>query len=44
MTCIDKLKYDNFIKNTDEQFEKTQVINFDIIHRQVRGEKINQKL
>ena len=44
MTYIDKLKYDNFIKNTDEHFEKTQVRNFDINRKQVRGEKINGKL
>ena len=43
MIYIDKLKYDNFIKNTDEHFEKTAVINFDIIRRQVRGEKIDEK-
>lgn len=44
MTNIDKLKYENFIKKIDEHFEKTQVINFNIIHRQVKGEKIDEKL
>ena len=44
MTYIDILKYDNFIKDTDSHFKKTYVINFDSIYRQIRGEKLHQKL
>ena len=44
MTYIDMLKYDNFIKDTDSHFKKTHVINFDSIYRQIRGEKLHQKL
>ena len=38
------MKYDNFIKDTDGQFKRTEVMHFDIIHWQVRGETIDQNL
>ena len=40
MTYIDQLKYNSFVRNTDEHFEKTQAINFDIIRRLARGENL----
>ena len=40
MTYIDKLKYDNFIKDTGGHFKKTQVINFDIMNKQAREKKL----
>ena len=42
-TYIDQLKREKFLENSDENFKKTRVINFDIIHRQARGEKIPQE-
>ena len=44
MTYIDKLKYDNFIKDSDDHFERTHVNNFEIIHKQSREEKIDADL
>ena len=41
MTYIDKLKYDNFVKDLDSHFRKMQIINFDIIHKQARGIEIS---
>ena len=32
-TYIDQLKREKFLENSDENFKKTRVINFDIIHR-----------
>ena len=40
MTYIDKLRYDNFTKNTDGRFKKTQEINFVTIQKQAKEEKI----
>ena len=31
MTCIDQLKYQEFIKNTSGHFQNTQIVSFDII-------------
>ena len=44
MTYIDKLKYSNFLKDTGGHFKRTQIINFDIIHKQARGEKTEPDL
>lgn len=38
MTYIDKLKYDNFVIDTDAHFKKMQIVSFDIIHRKARDE------
>ena len=43
MTYIDQLKYNSFVRNADEHFEKTQAISFYIIHRLARG-KLDEKL
>ena len=44
MTYFDKLKYDNFVNDTDGYFEKTRVINFGIIHKQVEEEQVEADL
>ena len=44
MSYIDKLKYDNFVKDTDSHFKNIHVGNFDIIHKKARGEKIDSDL
>ena len=44
MTYIDKLKYDDFIRFTDSHFKNTRVVNFDIIRKQARGERIDSDL
>ena len=44
ITYTDKLKHDKFIKDIDGHFKRIEVINFDIIHRQARGETIDQNL
>ena len=44
MTYIGKLKQDNFVKDTDGHFKRIQVINFNIIHNQAKGEKIESDL
>ena len=44
MTYIDKLKYDSLIKDSDGHFQRTHVNNFEIIHKQPRGEKIDGDL
>ena len=40
MTYIDNLKYDNFLRDMDLHFSKVKVINFDIIHNQCQGKKL----
>lgn len=37
-------KCEEFLKNPQEHFEKTKIVNFDIIKRQTRGAKIHEKL
>ena len=37
MTYIDQLKYQEFIKNSDDHLQKVQIINFDIISHVSRG-------
>ena len=43
MTYIDQLKCKELINNTDDHFQKVKVINFNIIHKQCKGEKIEDK-
>ena len=40
MTYIDNLKYDNFLRDMDSHFSKVKVVNFDIIHNQCQGKKL----
>ena len=41
---IDSLKCDEFKKNPEEHFNKTKIVNFAMIHAQVRCDKLNQKI
>ena len=36
-------KCKTFLKNPQENFEKTNIVNFDIINRKIRGEKISDE-
>ena len=38
LTCTDKLKYKDFISDPDAHIKNTQIINFEIIHAQCRGQ------
>ena len=40
MTWYNQAKSQEFLRNSKEHFNKTKIINFDIIHRLARGEKI----
>ena len=40
MPYIDDLKYNEFIENTDEYFQKAKIINFDIIHHECKGDEL----
>ena len=40
MTYFDDLKYIEFAKNTDSYFENIKLINFDIIHHEYGGDKL----
>ena len=38
MTYIEQLKYKKFKENRDSHFKNTEIVNFDIINHQCRGE------
>ena len=38
MNYLDCSKCEDFLKNINKHFKETKIINFDIIHRQTRGE------
>lgn len=44
MTWYEQRKCKEFLKNPQEHFEKTNIVNFDIINKQIRSEKISDKL
>ena len=44
MTWYDQGKCEDFLRDTDKHFKDAKIINFDIIHRQVRGEEIPSDL
>ena len=44
MTYIDQVKCQDFLRDPDGHFKNTKVINFDIIQRQGRGEKLPEDL
>ena len=44
MAYIDILECDNFIKDIGSHFENSRIVNFDIIYKQARGEKIDPDL
>ena len=37
---LDDLKYEKFMEDPDQSFKKTKIVNFDIIHHQCRGDKM----
>ena len=40
MSYIDALKCDEFLNDTDVHFKNAQVVNFDIIHHECRGDPL----
>ena len=40
ISYIDVLKYNEFIKNVDDHFQRAKVINFDIIYQECRGDEL----
>ena len=44
LTYIDQLKYNEFIKNPDNHFQRARINNFDLIHKEYRGEPIADNL
>ena len=44
MTWYEQKKWEEFLKNPQEHFEKTNIVNFDSINRQIRVEIISDKL
>lgn len=44
MTWYNQRKCEEFLKNPGENFQKTKITNFDIIHRKPRGEKLPESL
>ena len=44
MTYIDHLKYQECVRNPDNYFERTHVVNFDIIHDKCRGDQLKKPL
>ena len=44
MTYLDQAKCRDFLRDPEGHFKNTKIFNFDIIHRQVRGEKVPEDL
>ena len=44
MTWYDQGKCGDFLRNTDRHFSETKIVNFDITHRQCRGEVVQSEL
>ena len=44
LTYIDELKYKDFIRNADAHFKNAQIVNFDIIHHEYRGDPLENSL
>ena len=42
ISYIDWFKYKRMISNPDDYFSKKQVVNFDIIHHECRGDPLQQ--
>ena len=40
ISYIDALKCDEFLNHTDAHFKNAQVVNFDIIHHECRGDPL----
>ena len=44
LTYYDELKYQEFTANKEKQFRNHNIINFDIIRNQCRGDKLNKSI
>ena len=44
MTWHEQVECENFLCNINKHFKEVNVINFDIIHQEVRGEKVPEDL
>lgn len=44
LTYIDVLKYKDFIRNPDAQFKNAEIVNFDIIHHECRGDPLENSV
>ena len=44
MTYIDQVKCRDFLRDLEDHFKNTKIINFDVIHCQMRGEKAPEDL
>ena len=44
MTWYDKIKCENFLRDTDQHFQQAKIINFGIIHRECCGEEVPKNL
>ena len=41
LSYLDDLKFEKFMENPDQSFRNTKIVNFDIIHHECRGDKLN---
>ena len=44
MTWYDQMKYEDFLRDTNKHFQEVKRVDFDIIHRQCRGEEVPKHL
>lgn len=44
MTWYDQVQCENFLRDRDKHFKETNIINFDIIHREAQDEKVSDEL
>ena len=44
MAYVDKLKYDNFARNRDEQFANSEAVNFEMIYKKINGGKVPREM
>ena len=44
MAWYNKCKCDDFLRDTDKYFKEVKIVNYDIIHREFRGEVVPKHL
>ena len=42
LTYLDDLKFEHFMENPDQSIRNTKTVNFDIIHQECRGDKLEK--
>ena len=42
LTYLDDLKFEKFMENPDQSLRNTKIVNFDIIHHECRGDKLDK--